>query len=383
MTDHPTPEDLAAAWYLARDGKIVWQGTRAELEVAIAKEGVLSGDEAAWSGGMDAWEPIRDGPSIEWIRDAQERRDQRTGVSLEYSMPSGTQSLALPDSAILEVRALRPRREREAVAFADRREDTDKPRGAPSRRWDDDFEVPQKRRLLPAVLVGLAIGGVVAFLVVVKPELLGLEVVHSVPANPPATRTTSPAAAPTTATPPAAADAGTAPLANPPEAQPAADSPVTEPSIPAPKATTSSPPANIRNTDVDTPPRRSPDPRPSAGPAAGIRIMRTAKPAVGALAAPLETGTLEQRQAEIQRSMNGRMPRWQACVRTAQEQYPALRGRILFTVSVDATGRVNGVSGAQGNKGAQFAAGCMLGELKRLKFAAGDAVRVPVTVLAR
>ena len=80
--------------------------------------------------------------------------------------------------------------------------------------------------------------------------------------------------------------------------------------------------------------------------------------------------------------MNGRMARWRACVRAAQDQYPALRGRIRFVVSVDPTGRVNGVSGPQGNKGAQYAAGCMLGELRHLNFAGGDPLRVPVSVTA-
>jgi hypothetical protein len=67
---------------------------------------------------------------------------------------------------------------------------------------------------------------------------------------------------------------------------------------------------------------------------------------------------------------------WDACIRRAQRDYPALTGRLIFSISVTKEGAINGVTGPSGNVGAQYAAGCLLGEFSNLTFPPGRAAQV-------
>ena len=79
--------------------------------------------------------------------------------------------------------------------------------------------------------------------------------------------------------------------------------------------------------------------------------------------------------------MNVRKGIWEACIRRAQKDYPALTGRLIFSISVTKEGTINGVSGPPGNQGAQYAAACLLGEFDNLTFPPGRAaqIRFPYT----
>ena len=94
-------------------------------------------------------------------------------------------------------------------------------------------------------------------------------------------------------------------------------------------------------------------------------------------------GGSADRAEEIKRSMRVRRGIWDACIRRAQRDYPALVGKLVFTLSVSKAGTINGVTGPRGNAGAQYAAACLLGEFNTLKFPPGDAAQVQFPYVTR
>ncbi|MEE2836100.1 MAG: hypothetical protein VYB65_08805 [Myxococcota bacterium] len=364
--------DLTSVWYIARDGAIVWQGTAEQL-LAWIDAGEIQGSEAAWTEGFDAWLPVSTSEQTAWIRDAVALHDDMTGELTEYSNPEGTAALRIPrliDEGDSPFAGEQPRRSRQRA-----------------------------QRARPSVSIGLIIGIGIGVAVASTWSLWqGSAPSPSAPS--------APSAAPKhTSAPPqaqkadagavtqesAASDAGKQARAQRPErdsgslrpsASRAAAAPSTAPRASAKtvrdtgaRADAGEPEAVKASTaDAGTPspaPAAKAPATPPAQPAKQvIRIIQKNKTGVA-----LPQDSLN-RADEIKRSMKVRKGVWDACIRRAQNDYPALVGRITFSISVTKEGRINGVTGPAGNRGAQYAAGCLLGEFESLKFPPGRAATV-------
>jgi hypothetical protein len=113
-----------------------------------------------------------------------------------------------------------------------------------------------------------------------------------------------------------------------------------------------------------------------------VRIVRKIDAGAPKSTVRVPSGSLDRDQ-EIKRSMKVRRGIWDACIRRAQRDFPALTGRIVFTVSVNKSGRISGVTGPTGNAGAQYAAGCLLGEFSKLTFPPGRAAQIEIPFTTR
>ena len=348
--------DPASVWYIARNGEIVWQGTANEL-LNWVETGGIQGSEAAWSEGFPAWVPVHLDPKTYWIRQAVAHRDERTGEPTEFSNPEGTEALHLPSVA----------------------EEGDSPFAGP-RPSRNQVQSQAKRT------AGLPLG-------LVAGVLIGIGVATSLWSNehPPTSATTkrsqgvgeSSKANLSTATPVSKPRKAATPTA-PTDDEGQTDAAAVEPS--EPKSTTKTrkrlpaPEASVlienkvksestSSTTTNPPKQKGVAPTVNTTHQA-IRIIQKKKTSVKL---PQDSAN---RAEEIQRSMKVRKGVWDACIRRAQKDYPALVGRLVFTISVTKDGVINGVAGPRGNQGAQYAAACLLGEFDNLTFPPGRAAQV-------
>ncbi len=374
--------DPNSIWYLARDGAIIWQGSASAMRSVIAN-GEIRGNEAAWSEGFDAWVSVATHEHCAWIRQAVAEHDELTGLHTEFSTPEGTAALNLPndiDEGESPFAGPRPGRQRRTKGG---RRATDHP-GASGKagRRGSDRRVISLVGLPVGLLAGIAIGLGGAYLAwtqigppqAVQPsptQIRPSKDASVMPTRPttPASDIEQPAANPvlTDATPTAknkpktvtAKDTGVKATTKKPNDQPQRAVPAQEPTT-APKG--SSP--IRRDTGI------------KAAQPSSVRIIK--KKTAAGVQMPSDS---QNREAEIQRSMKVRKGIWDACIRRAQRDYPALVGRLVFTISVTAQGTINGVTGPAGNAGAQYAAGCLLGEFSNLTYPPGRPaqVRFPYT----
>jgi hypothetical protein len=354
--------DPKSVWYLARDGSIVWQGTASELQ-SIIEQGDVEGNEAAWSDGLSAWVPVSSHPKCAWIRDAVADNDERTGLHTEYSNPQGTAALNLPtyvEETNTPFAGDPPGRERSDKGG---RRATDQP-GASGRSG----RRPQDRRVIGTVglpvglLAGVAIGLGAAY-------LLWHEIEGRLPKSPPAPATEL---ARDASSEPQVADAGQPekpPVIKPTQAGEKILLPPAAPTTAVP--TTAAPTTAVPTTAAPATPEPATDAGKVTPTNSVVRIVKR-KPR-SSVTMPTDSA---DRNQEIQRSMKVRKAIWDACILRAQRDYPALIGRLLFTISVTKQGTINGVTGPAGNAGAQYAAACLLGEFSNLSFPPGRAAQV-------
>lgn len=353
------PVDLTSVWYIARNGEIVWQGTAEHLRAWVASGGI-QGNEAAWTEGFVAWVPVSSHERTLWIREAVAQRDEFTGEQTEFSNPEGTEALNLPtfiEEGDSPFAGDRPGRER---------------RGG-------DRGVISSVGLPVGVLAGIVIGLGAAY-------LLWTQLADPAQGTSAAALRLPPAAAP----PVQVADSGALIAqsdtgahqsdvkASPqiaPKATPAAQAGTDR------KASTNDAAEPSKAAAVETQPVTKPaetkepvtEPKVQADKKAPKVIRIVKKKKSRGIELPADSAN---RVEEIKRSMNVRRAIWDACIRRAQRDYPALVGRLTFSISVTKDGQINGVTGPSGNAGAQYAAGCLLGEFSNLTFPPGRAAQV-------
>ena len=368
--------DLTSVWYIARNGEIVWQGTAEHLRAWVASGGI-QGNEAAWTEGFVAWVPVSSHERTLWIREAVTQRDEFTGEQTEFSNPEGTEALNLPtfieegDSPFAGDRPGRERRGEKRRRAIDH-EGHDGGRGR-------DRRVVSSVGLPVGVLAGIAMGLGAAYLLwtqLAEPEQqASAAAVAPPPSHAPSVQVADSGApvihSDTSADQP---DVKASPQ-NPPKAQPSARTGTpnkastkgaTEPresvvEAQQPVAKTDQPKASIAESKVQA---EMQTPK-------VIRIVK--KKTNSGIELPADSAN---RVEEIRRSMKVRRAIWDACIQRAQRDYPALVGRLTFSISVTKDGKINGVTGPSGNAGAQYAAGCLLGEFSSLTFPPGRAAQV-------
>jgi hypothetical protein len=358
---------------------MVWQGTAEHLRAWVASGGI-QGNEAAWTEGFIAWVPVSSHERTLWIREAVAQRDEFTGEQTEFSNPEGTEALNLPtfieegDSPFAGDRPGRERRGERRRRATDHQEHDGR-----SGRRDGDRRVISSVGLPVGVLAGIVIGLGAAY-------LLWTQLADPAQGASPAAVTPPPAPAP----PVQVADSG-APIVQSDTGAHQSDVKAS-PQI-APKATS--------EAQAGTVSKASPKGAVEPSKAAAVEIQPVAKPVetkepvaepkvqadkkapkVIRIVKKKKSQGIElpadsaNRVEEIKRSMNVRRAIWDACIRRAQRDYPALVGRLTFSISVTKGGKINGVTGPSGNAGAQYAAGCLLGEFSNLTFPPGRAAQV-------
>lgn len=349
----------AQIWYLARDGNIVLQGSRADLAKA-ARGGFLRGDEAAWTEGMMGWEAVGDSRTCAWLREAGKVHEDMTGTLLQYRSPEGTDELEIPREP----------------AWAQQSPSEGKP--AKERRSQDQrgrrkSDHPVRRR--PAMLLGTLIGVVTA--------LALIQFLPRINAEPATGAEQGTAAVPNMPSP--TADPATTAALRPDSGlhKGAADTGMK----PRPKGeTTREPATTIQRASETKPSTDSTTAKPrivQQGNASGAKDL--AREALESAAAERQddAGTRTpvrsaNREAELRRSLATRSAKFTHCLRSAKIAKPGLRGKVTFVISVSSAGSVTGVRSASGRPGPEYAAACLLGELENLKFPPGAGIQVRI-----
>jgi hypothetical protein len=348
----PMNVDPNSIWYIARDGENVWQGSASDMLLYIAA-GEMQGSEAAWTDGFAAWLPVRSAEETGWIRDAVSEYDERSGEHTEFSNPS-IQALHLPggvDEGDSPFAGPRPRREQARRAKVE----------------------PQRSISTPMrALTGLVIVAGLAFLAFGPRRALQAKFS---PDPPPAPAITAPVAP--SAERPTPADAGEV-IVDAQLGKKAVKETNVKPVAVAEPIVTAEPVA-VAEPIVAAEPVAAAQPKPATEPVlkanAAKQIVRIVQKKAGKATVAMPDISAD-RDSEIKHSMTARRGVWDACVRRAQRDYPGLTGRLSFIISVTKDGNINGVTGPTGNAGAQYAAGCLLGEFSSLRFPPGAAAQV-------
>lgn len=344
-------------WYLARDGAIVLQGSRSDLAKA-ARGGFLRGDEACWTEGMVAWEPVGESPRAAWIREASKVHEEMTGTLLQFRAPEGTDELEIPSEPAWA----------QAATPDKARQQPDRRRSNRGRRSTDK---PKSRGL--GLLIGLLIGAG-----------LGLGAIFLLPTSNPVEPASEPAV-------PAAGPAQPAePQAAPSAVEPAKDASATDKTTPTAariedsKATT----APTQAAPVAKTPSKSSQAKPATAPARRVVNVTDDSDAKTAQAALDKVNSSDQspvrsadRQGELKRSLATRQAKFVSCLKSAKIAKPGLRGSVTFLISVSQKGQVTGVRSRSGRPGPEYAAACLLGELQALNFPKGEATQVRIKAL--
>ena len=352
--------DPASVWYIARNGEIVWQGTANQLLNWI-ETGAIEGNEAAWSEGFTAWVSVHLDPKTQWIRAAVAQHDERTGEPTEFSNPEGTEALQLPIVA----------------------EEGESPFAGP-RPQRNQAQTRAKGSLgLPLGLIaGIGIGLAAAYGLLINNE--NAASTSSIPANQASSslgqtqQAASDQAKKKIVAPSATADQDTHDAGAQIHEQTTQRTPPKASSTQATK-TLSAKPQSPNRTPVKSTVRAEQKSNttgqkpPTTKNNASTQVVRIIQKKKTGVQLPQDSAN---RNEEIKRSMKVRKGIWDACVRRAQKDYPALVGRLIFSISVTKEGKINGVAGPQGNQGAQYAAACLLGEFDNLTFPPGRAAQV-------
>ncbi len=353
-------------WYLARDGAIVLQGSRADLAKA-ARGGFLRGDEACWTEGMAGWESVGDSARAAWIREASKVHEEMTGTLLQFRAPEGTDELEIPNEPAWAQQAPGPDQASPKPTA------NPQPERRRSNRGRRSTDKPKRGGL--GLLVGLVMGAGLALgavYLISKPEPTEGLPKPSAPASPTAQTAEQPAP-PTPAEP--VPDAGPTTKVPADTAPAATKKPAPSPKKVAPVAQQKAKPAQAR-------------PEPSAPARRVVNIpededTKTAQAALNKVEKSEQSPVRSaDRQAELKRSLATRQAKFVSCLKSAKIAKPGLRGTVTFLISVSANGQVTGVRSRSGRPGPEYSAACLLGELQSLNFPKGEAtqVRIKATV---